>query len=562
MEPADCRRRTSLATMRSLQSIYSLFLAPVRLRPSLEIVRLTGMYTIPKREYSQEFLHKCYQDHRALWESKKMPDDVNPKAVFGSNELDLRDIKVYGFDYDYTLANYEVAVETLIYDLGKNVLVSKYRYPEEIKSLQYNRDFAVRGLHYDIEKGLLMKMDQFQKIQVGSIYRGLTCLSREDIHDIYGTRSLPLHYVEGHLRGSFGEDYADTSVEHLDKDKKTSLYMMARDEMNPLTTLHFHTKMAHLADLFSLPEMCLLSQVAQYFHDHNLPYHSVPLFNDVKAAIASIHPEMHRIVGRNISEYLIKDPSLVTFFNRLKEHKKEIFIITNSPFYFVNAGMSYLLGDDWRDYFDVVVASAKKPAFFTDSMRPFRELNEEIHIQTWGPVTSLDKGKIYLEGNLRQLQQMKGWQGPEVLYFGDHPYSDLADVSLNHSWRTGAIIWELDYEIQCLNSEVYKKTSGWLMILQSLIESSQDFEEEEAREIVRQWEKERDELRTKTKDMFNRHFGSVFRTHDNPTYFSRRLFRFADIYTARLSNLNNYSINHTFYPRRGVLPHEYKSLFV
>lgn len=39
---------------------------------------------------------------------------------------------------------------------------------------------------------------------------------------------------------------------------------------------------------------------------------------------------------------------------------------------------------------------------------------------------------------------MKGWQGQEVLYFGDHPYSDLADVSLNHSWRTGAIIWELN----------------------------------------------------------------------------------------------------------------------
>lgn len=69
-------------------------------------------------------------------------------------------------------------------------------------------------------------------------------------------------------------------------------------------------------------------------------------------------------------------------------------------------------------------------------------------------------------------------------------------------------------------------------------------------------------LRKKTKELFNPHFGSVFRTHDNPTYFSRRLFRFADIYTSRLSNLNDYSINHTFYPRRGVLPHEYKSLFV
>lgn len=54
-----------------------------------------------------------------------------------------------------------------------------------------------------------------------------------------------------------------------------------------------------------------------------------------QAAIASIHPEMHRQVGRNISEYLIKDLNLITFFDRLKAQNKEIFIITNSPFYFV-----------------------------------------------------------------------------------------------------------------------------------------------------------------------------------------------------------------------------------
>ena len=59
--------------------------------------------------------------------------------------------------------------------------------------------------------------------------------------------------------------------------------------------------------------------------------------------------------------------------------------------------MSYLLGEKWRDYFDVVVASAKKPAFFTDSMRPFRELNEQLLVQTWGPVDRLEKDKIYLE---------------------------------------------------------------------------------------------------------------------------------------------------------------------
>jgi hypothetical protein len=38
---------------------------------------------------------------------------------------------------------------------------------------------------------------------------------------------------------------------------------------------------------------------------------------------------------------------------------------------------------------------------------------------------------------------MTGWNGQQVLYFGDHPYSDLADVTLQHGWRTGAIISEL-----------------------------------------------------------------------------------------------------------------------
>ncbi|RXG73348.1 5'-nucleotidase domain-containing protein 3 [Armadillidium vulgare] len=320
--------------------------------------------------------------------------------------------------------------------------------------------------------------------------------------------------------------------------------------------------MAHLADLFSIPEMCLLRQVAQFFQDNNYPYHSVSLFNDVKSAIGSIHPEMHRIVGQDVPKHLVRDPKLVDFFQRLKRSGKETFIITNSPYYFVDLGMTFLLGENWQDYFDVVIAKAKKPDFFTDNMRPFRELVKEIHMTCWGPVKCLEKGKVYLEGNLSSLQEMKNWDGQGVLYFGDHPYSDLADVSLHHLWRTGAIIWELDDEIRILNSLDYKRAIGWLQILQNIIENCQDSDEEDAREVILEWIKERDELRKMTKDLFNPYFGSVFRTHDNPTYFSRRLFRFADIYTSRLSNLNNYSVKHTFYPRKGVLPHEYKSLFV
>eukprot|EP00061_Rhincodon_typus_P017528 g46252.t1 len=59
-----------------------------------------------------------------------------------------------------------------------------------------------------------------------------------------------------------------------------------------------------------------------------------------------------------------------------------------------------------------------------------------------------------------------------------------------------------------------------------------------------------------TKTIFNPQFGSIFRTHHNPTYFSRRLSRFADIYMASLSCILNYNLHNTFYPRRTPLQHE------
>lgn len=55
----------------------------------------------------------------------------------------------------------------------------------------------------------------------------------------------------------------------------------------------------------------------------------------------------------------------------------------------------------------------------------------------------LSYASFELQGTVKQLQDLTGWEGHQVLYFGDHPYSDLADVTLEHGWRTGAIITEL-----------------------------------------------------------------------------------------------------------------------
>lgn len=102
-----------------------------------------------------------------------------------------------------------------------------------------------------------------------------------------------------------------------------------------------------------------------------------------------------------------------------------------------------LVGEDWKDFFDVIIVQARKPKFFTDESRPIRVFDEASGTHLWDRVTKLEKGKIYYEGTVKQLQDLMGWMGHQVLYFGDHPYSDLADVTLEHGWRTGAIIHEL-----------------------------------------------------------------------------------------------------------------------
>lgn len=70
--------------------------------------------------------------------AKKLPQDVNPKAVFACNELDLKEVKVYGFDYDYTLACYKPSLEHLLYNLGRQTLIEQYKVSQVLKQSFYN----------------------------------------------------------------------------------------------------------------------------------------------------------------------------------------------------------------------------------------------------------------------------------------------------------------------------------------------------------------------------------------------------------------------------------------
>eukprot|EP01137_Pigoraptor_chileana_P011120 Opistho-2@61508 len=387
------------------------------------------------------------------------------------------------------------------------------QYPRAILDIPYDCNFAIRGLHYDIRKGFLMKVDAFQTIQLGTVYRGHHPVSNEDTLRLYNGAHIPMDYMNKH--------------------------------------------MVQLTDLFSLPEACLLANLTQFFIDKQMRVDPEYLYWDVKSAIQELHASrtMHNAVMRDIERYLRKKSSIGRLLSVLRVAGKKVFLLSNSSFDFIDKGMTYMVGSGWRDLFDVILLDAHKPRFY-NSERPFRRFDTRSHTKTWDMVTGFESGSVYMEGNLADFTRITGWKGAQTLYCGDHVYSDLVDPSLKQGWRTGAIIHELEREIDTLNSAFHHHNLVWLLNIQRFIKRLLAQEDPAREQKLVEWIAERQRVSLSLKTIFNEQFGSVFRTHHNPTFFAHRMARFADLYTSNVENLLLYPPHHTFYPQRVFMPHE------
>nr|XP_020441182.1 5'-nucleotidase domain-containing protein 3 [Monopterus albus] len=381
---------------------------------------------------------------------------VNPDTIFANNEMSLRDIEIYGFDYDYTLAFYSSHLHTLIFNIARDILIADHRYPEGLRTYEYIPNFAVRGLHYDVQKALLMKIDAFHYIQLGTVYRGLHPVPDEEVIAMYEGCHVPLE--------NMSDFYGKSSHGH---------------------------NMKQFMDIFSLPEMTLLSCVSDFFMRHNIDYEPVHLYKDVKEAIRDVHVKgiLYRTVEADIEKYVCYGEQSHAVLKKLSEHGKKMFLITNSPYDFVNRGMRFMVGKDWRDLFDIVIVQADKPSFFNDRRKPFRRVTDK-GVLLWDRIHRLEKGQIY-----KQFLRLTGWRGSKVLYFGDHIYSDLADLTLKHGWRTGAIIPELRKEIKIMNTEQYVHMMTWSQALTGLIEQMQVLRDPASQAVVEEWIREREAMR-------------------------------------------------------------------
>lgn len=52
---------------------------------------------------------------------------LNPSTIYANNEVCLAEVDIYGFDYDYTLALYSNALNTMIFTTARSFLIEHFK---------------------------------------------------------------------------------------------------------------------------------------------------------------------------------------------------------------------------------------------------------------------------------------------------------------------------------------------------------------------------------------------------------------------------------------------------
>jgi len=474
--------------------------------------------------------------------------------VFCNRNLRMDTIEMIGFDMDYTLALYHQAkLETLSIELTLQKLVEKHGYPEEIKALHYDPQWAIRGLMVDRSLGNVFKMDRHS--HVGRCYHGFEKVASDDRRHIYRNERINL--------SSERYEWIDT--------------------------------------LFGLPEAVMYTTLVDW-SDRTHGAGQVDydkLFGDIRTAIDEAHRDdtLKSVIRADLPAFIVKDGSLAETLHKLRSSGKKLFLLTNSLYDYTTAVMSFLLDGErkaypsWRNYFDVVIVGGAKPAFFNER-RPFVQIDPVTAEPCGnGEVKALARDRVYQGGNVIDFEDMTKIRGENVLYIGDHIYGDILRLRKQHMWRTAMVLQELEREVA-----VGERLEGQIRDVELLdrrrrnLESEIDFQAlrlkrmarlledpalgpaarqrlEEAKRLTKHaLERLRDRMGLMAEEVesledaieraYNPYWGSCLREGNENSRFGEQVNDYADLYTSRVSNFLSYSPLRYFRAPRRPMPHE------
>ncbi|XP_065156179.1 cytosolic purine 5'-nucleotidase isoform X3 [Atheta coriaria] len=457
-----------------------------------------------------------------------------PHRIFVNRSLHLENIKFYGFDMDYTLAEYKSPqFERLGFDLIKKRMVS-VGYPQEIMEFEYDPTFAIRGLWFDTLYGNLLKVDAYGNILVCA--HGFNFLKHSDVYALYPNKFLQLD--------------------------ESRVYVL-----NTLFNLPETYMLACLVDFFSTSEQFSVTKTGVKDEVMFMSFKSI--WQDVRNAVDFVHiteSQLKKSTCEDLDKYVKKDERLPTFLTRIRESGGKTFLLTNSDYNYTNKIMTHLFDfphgarpnephRTWHTYFDTIVVDAHKPSFFGEGT-----ILRRVDTTTGGCQLGLHMGPlstdhVYSGGSCDVFTELIGAKGKDVVYVGDHIFGDILKSKKIRGWRTFLIVPELVRELHVWTDKCHLFEDLQLLdIKMGELYKNLDSSAKEKPDISRIRGAIRDV--THKMDMSYGMMGSLFRSGSRQTFFSSQVVRYADLYAATHLNLLYYPFSYMFRAPAMLLPHE------
>ncbi|MGE5235032.1 MAG: HAD-IG family 5'-nucleotidase [Acidobacteriota bacterium] len=469
-------------------------------------------------------------------------DGFPPSArrIYCNRTLNLRSIKAIGYDMDYTLVHYRVEPwERQAYEHLKPKL-EEFGLP--VDGLEFDPVLVTRGLIVDRELGNLVKANRF-----GYVMKAC-----------HGTRPLDFEVQ----RRTYGRTLVELGEERF----------------------------TFLNTLFSLSEACLYAQLVDRVDERGTaaPLGYADLHRMVRRGMDEAHleGELKATITADPDSYVERDGDTALALLDQKQAGKRLLLITNSDWAYTNRMMAYAIqpflpgGMDWRELFEVMLLAARKPDFFLHAMPLFQVVSEDGLLQPCP--AGLRQPGVYVGGDAGQVQSYLGCPGEEILYVGDHIFTDV-HVSKNvMRWRTALILRELEDELAALDGFQPRQAE-----LARLMEEKTrlEFELSQLRLVVQRHDagygpptaegsasrretpvrlRERlialDErivpLARAAGELSNSRWGLLMRAGNDKSHLARQVERYADIYTSRVSNFLFETPFAYLRAPRGSLPHD------
>ncbi|MEZ4286762.1 MAG: HAD-IG family 5'-nucleotidase [Polyangiales bacterium] len=465
--------------------------------------------------------------------------------IYCNRNLRMDQVEAVGFDMDYTLAIYrQHEMDQLSIEVTVRKLVDK-GYPSELLELDFPLDFPIRGLLIDRKLGNVLKMDRYRYVK--KAYHGTRLIDRDERHRLYH-----------------------------------------RKQIRPASRRY------HWVDtLYALSEVTIFATSIDLLESMGRSVDYDQLFADIREAADLSHQDGSILdtILADLPRYIHRDGTLGAVFHKLRSTGKKLFLLTNSGPDYTDKMMTYLVGGamdeypSWRNYFDYRVSWARKPKFFT-AREPFRLASDP----EGEPVRKLARGRLYIGGNIADLEASMGISGDSVLYVGDHIYGDVVRAKKDSAWRTAMIIQEMDNELTeqnllsnsilesdalnrartALDDELREHQSHLKKIEKMLASGDPEHRDpvidarrvrhrkaiDRIRHQLREVDEAREELESRIENAFHPFWGPIFKSGGEVSSFGDQVEQYACLYTARVGNFLQYSPMHYFRSPRDRMPHE------